>query len=318
MNCKEIKMKNMFDDHVCVEINLRKDDRLLCGCIYRSQTDEKAETIENTTKGCRLIAEGEQCNNSHLFICGDFNYPSIDWENEYVDEKSSIITPFIETIQKCYLHQHIFQPTRFRDGDEPSLLDRVLTNEEGMVCNFTHNAGLGESDHTCINFTLNFYHQVRNRVKVPNYFKANYAIIRQRLSQAKWTSVVHGDFITAYINFIKVLESALEGCVLDYKSEQKQKNIYLTPEAIRKKNVKNKLWRRYTRTRSTELRSLTRMLRFTFENNLAQSVKTSPKTFWSYVKSKTKTRSKIPPLKKTDGSEAKTAKENAETLNSFF
>ena len=30
MNCKEIKMENMFDDHVWVEINLRKDDRLLC------------------------------------------------------------------------------------------------------------------------------------------------------------------------------------------------------------------------------------------------------------------------------------------------
>ena len=148
-----------------------------------------------------------------------------------------------------------------------------------MVCNLTHNAGLGESDHTCINFTLNCYHQVRNRVKVSNYFKANYAIIRQRLSQGKWTSVVHGDFITAYINFIKVLESALEGCVPNYKSEQKQKIIYLTPEAIRKKNLKNKLWWRYTRTRSNydhtrykhiknELRSLTRMLRLTFDNNL--------------------------------------------------
>ena len=107
MNCKEIKMKNMFGDHVSVEINLRKDDRLHCGCIYRSQTNEKAETIENTTKVCQLIVEAEQRNNSHLLICGDFNYPSIDWENKYVNENSSIITPFIETNQKCKLHQHI-------------------------------------------------------------------------------------------------------------------------------------------------------------------------------------------------------------------
>ena len=81
----------MFDDHVWVEINLRKDDRLLYGCIYRSPTNEKAETIENTTKVCQLIAETEQRNNLHLLIGGDFNYTSIDWENEYVDENSSTI-----------------------------------------------------------------------------------------------------------------------------------------------------------------------------------------------------------------------------------
>ena len=92
----------------------------------------------------------------------------------------------------------------------------------------------------------------------------------------------------------------------------------MTPEAIRKKGLKNKLWRRYKRSRcdydhsrytkiKNELRSLTRNLRMK-----------SPKKFWSYVKSKMNTRSKIPILVKEDGMEAVTSSEKAETLNRYF
>ena len=72
---------------------------------------------------------------SHLLICGDFNYPGIDWIHESVVETTETIQPFIDTIQSCYLLQHIFEPTRFRDGNEPRLLDLVFTNEEGMIGN---------------------------------------------------------------------------------------------------------------------------------------------------------------------------------------
>ena len=48
----------------------------------------------------------------------------------------------------------------------------------------------------------------------------------------------------------------MEGCIPD-KSKRKEKNIYLTPEAIRKKNLKNKLLKRYTRTRGKIVYGLT-------------------------------------------------------------
>ena len=63
---------------------------------------------------------------------------------------------------------------------------------------------------------------------------------------------------------------------------------------------------------------MTRTLRIQFEYNVAQDVKNSPKKFWSYVKSKTKVRSKIPNLRKADGTEATTMIAKAETLNKFF
>ena len=301
-------------------------DSLLYGCIYRSPAKDRTESTKNV---CDIISEAVHRNNSHLLICGDFNYPGIDWECDYVGDSPNTTAAFIETIQECYLYQHIFEPTRFRDGHEPGLLDLVLSNEEGMVYNLTHKSGLDESDHTCITFTLKCYEKIKDHKEVPNYFKADYETIRERLSKVNWISKLDSDFERSYDNFIKVLKSTMEGCIPYYKSAKKRKNIYLTQEAIRKKNLKNKLWRRYTRERThfnrkkynqakNELRSLTRKLREQFEMRIAQNIKISPKSFWSYVKSKTKTRAKIPPLKKADDTEAVTAYDKAETLNIYF
>ena len=129
--------------------------------------------------------------------------------------------------------------------------------------------------------------------------------------------------------FVEILDSSMEGCKPEYKSGLSQKTIYLTSEAIRKKNLKSKLWRRYTKNKSSydkrryntvknELRSLTRKLRLEFDKSIVQNIKCSPKSFWAYVKSKTKKNCKIPPLTKTDGSEATTSIDKAETLNNFF
>ena len=62
----------------------------------------------------------------------------------------------------------------------------------------------------------------------------------------------------------------------------------MTPEAIRKKDLKNKLWRRYKRSRcdyghsiytkiKNELRLLTRNLRMQFEKGIADDIKILPK-----------------------------------------
>ena len=96
------------------------------------------------------------------------------------------------------------------------------------------------------------------------------------------------------------------------------------------KNLKQKLWKRYIRTGNVydrtryiiivknELRTLTRNLSVNFEMNMALNMKNTPKSFWSYVRSKMKSKSKIPPLNKPDGTKAFDAKDKAETLNSYF
>ena len=77
------------------------------------------------------------------------------------------------------------------------------------------------------------------------------------------------------------------------------------------KNKKQKLWKKYVASKSTEdrekfvrcknyLRSLTRTRRKDFEKALTNIIKNSPKPFLSYVQSKLKTKVKIPTLTKLE------------------
>ena len=143
ISCREVKPKTIYSDHVWVELSQRKNDTLLCGCIYRSPTKEKVDT-KRTTDGVSNVIKEMTDLGRPVLICGDFNYPEIDWKNEYVNDASNTISPFVDAIQDSHLHQHIFKPTRYRVGNEPSLLDLIFTNEEGMMREIRHKPGLGE------------------------------------------------------------------------------------------------------------------------------------------------------------------------------
>ena len=128
---------------------------------------------------------------------------------------------------------------------------------------------------------------------------------------------------------MEILNSSMDGNVPKRKQQSKRHNIYMNNEAMKMKNKKQKLWKKYAASRSNKdyenfvkyknsLRSLTRTLKKNFEKTLANKIKGNPKPFWSYVKSKLKTRVRIPTLTKSDGSKAYSSKEKSEALNEFF
>ena len=330
LNASEVTFCAEFKDHIWVEIPLTEKHTLLCGCIYRSPTKEKDVTLKSTKQLCDLLVKAGERNDTHLLICGDFNYRGIDWVNESAVDQSEHLATFINTVQDCFLHQHVTEPTRFRLGEEPSLLDLVLSKEEGMVYNLAYQPGLGDSDHVSLTFDLICHtNRSRNTQPQPNYFKANYANIRKKLGNINWEDTLFGNFEERYVHFAKTLTASIEGNVPKRTHTIKRHNIYMNRDAIRLKNKKQKLWKKYASSRGTSdyvnfvkcknhLRSFTRSLRKDFEKTLASKSKTSPKPFWSYVKSKMKSRIKVPTLIKSDGTKAYHPREKADALNNFF
>ena len=76
-------------------------------------------------------------------------------------------------------------------------------------------------------------------------------------------------------------------------------------------------WKRYRATRNhlsylrftnkgNTLRSLTRSLRFNFEQSLVDNLKTNPKGFWSYTNSKSKVKTGIASLTCTSNGDSAT------------
>ena len=120
----------------------------------------------------------------------------------------------------------------------------------------------------------------------------------------------------------------MERFVPNRMPHNKKHNIYTNLNAIKHKNKKQKLWKKYMLSRrdtdyvnfvkcKNELRFVTRELRKEFEISLASRSKSSPKMFWSYVISKLKTRTRIPTLKNSNRTVASTPREKAEALNNL-
>ena len=94
---------------------------------------------------------------------GDFNYPEINWSTWSSDKDEQ--TTFVETIRDCFLFQHVSEPTRGRINNEPSLLDLIMSNEEGMITELNTSALLEKVTTQCSNLpstvTLRFQNTKR-------------------------------------------------------------------------------------------------------------------------------------------------------------
>ena len=91
---------------------------------------------------------------------GDFNIKEIDWKINFSStnmNETHFASQFLECVRDSFLYQHVRECTRYRAGDEPSVLDLLFTNEENMINSITYKPGLGKSDHLQLEFSFNCY-----------------------------------------------------------------------------------------------------------------------------------------------------------------
>ena len=103
---------------------------MLVGNIYHSPSLDK---LYSTSELCDLITSVNNTKPAYLLIVGDFNYSNIDWKNDCVNRSDQSEQLFFDTIQDFVLSQLVTQSTRFRENQEPHMLDLVHTNEEDMI-----------------------------------------------------------------------------------------------------------------------------------------------------------------------------------------
>ena len=109
-----------FKESMWCEAQLKDRDVLLFGCIYRSPSS----TAENCQRLNQLVNKACERGVSHLVIVGDINYSEADWKTWTCDAGPAHPSwAFMECLQNNFLHQLVDFNTRFREGQEPSLLD---------------------------------------------------------------------------------------------------------------------------------------------------------------------------------------------------
>ena len=314
-----------------VKIELLNYSYLLIGTIYRSPSTDPNVSI---SKLCCVFKEVLESRPPYLLIAGDFNLPGIDWSDDNFSG-NSYEQEFYDTVQECVLFQHVKEPTRFRPGSSPHVLDIVLTNEENIVKFIKYSSGLGLSDHLCLNISLSCSPITINQssdVLSYNFNKGDYMKLKSFLNETAWlTELQDLNVCQSWNFFMQRFKSAMECSIPRYHKPQCRKLPYTNHKVIDLKHKKKTLWKRFRRTgnhldhlRFTEvrnsLRRLTRDLRSKFEMRIAKEVKTNPKAFWRYVNSKVRVKPSIPTLvdESLNDTEAATDEGKAEMLNKFF
>ncbi|GAA48468.1 hypothetical protein CLF_101648 [Clonorchis sinensis] len=168
-----------------LQVPLRGSDSLLLGVVYRSPSSPP----EDDHFLIRTLGQlSSSYHFTHLLLVGDFNAPKAPWtELQCVGSSGPFTAALTEVVQQSAWTQHVVAPTRYRAGQQPSLLDLVITNERHFVDQVTINAPLGHSDHCVLTFDFICY-WARNpepQTWIRNFCRADFSGMRIFLDQVK-------------------------------------------------------------------------------------------------------------------------------------
>ena len=333
----EVKVgEQEFKDAIWVSIKGSKSrEKILVGCIYRSGTPTTA--IPNDEKMHTMIKNASDLTgyNSKI-IAGDFNLNKIVWNPDPIlPDNVQVESPefkFVNCIRDTFLHQHITEPTRFRENQRPTLDDLIFSVEENDVENIVYNPSIGSSDHIMLQCKIKTKLQTPiSRRVMYKYDQGDYIKMASTLN-IDWNTELQGcSTQEAMDKFEQIYTAAAEEYIPSTtvtSSNGRIKPIWLNNHALRKVKRKYSAWIRYLNTkdgedysrfvrRRNESTRATKKARREFEEKLAKECRANSKGVWKYVKSKKKSAG-IPNLKKKDNTFTSTAKEIAEELNQQY
>ena len=212
-------------------------------------------------------------------------------------------------------------PTRRRGNDQPSLLDLLFTNEAMQISDICHHAPIGKSDHDVISFNFHAYLDFTKPMERYVYDRADYEAMKKHLNDVRWKE----EYLQSGQNkTIEELWNALKLKLMDLRNrfvpkpkiseKPKWKERGSVPinrslqEAIRMKKITHRRWmssyartgegdtyKAYAKARN-KVKTLMRKAKRNFERDIAKNSKNKPKAFWSYVRSKLKTKAGVGPL----------------------
>ena len=329
LNSHYASFKPEFTESVWCEIQLQNRDKLIVGCIYRSPNS----CVENNNL---LNASLKKVTNesSHILIMGDLNHPEIDWKSGTTPpDLNHRASKFMEALRDSFLHQHVTQPTHIRGEQTPHVLDLVLTNESNMIQSIEHNAPLGKSHHQILNFEFKAYTSIKqNNTQKLNLHKGDYPRLNTEINRTDWENIIGAlDANQAWKKVEEILEPLIENTIPKRKPPRQSKPPpkWMNGETSKKIKQKREAYSKYLQTRSQEdydtyaryrnqVKSSCRKAMREFTKSLATEVKQNPKAFYSYVRSRTKTKGTIPDLKDDTGTLVNKDEAKAEVLNNYF
>ena len=243
-------------------------------------------------RGLTEVCVTNRC--SHVLICGDFNYPDIDWTDEAACGLSNDASTFVECLRDCFLYQHVRTPTRNVLHQTFNVLDLVLTNGEFLIQDLKCGAHVGNSDHNFV--TFNYMCCAQRSCILPKKFlydKGNYVKLRSDFNMLEWEV----DENTTTEELWTLIRTRIDTCMRNNipltsgKLSKKPKPMWMNDSVLEKTKKKNNAFKKYMVSRTKEdyddyarMRNQTKWeckkaIR-SFERHVALEAKRDPKAFF--------------------------------------
>jgi len=326
--CPELD-DDSFQDQIWRVINLSKSDKLLVGVIYRSTRLDQ----ENNEKLLNLLQKVAAVQGiTHLLIMGDFNLNGIDWNLLSVNcDQGGFSERFLDTVLGNFWFQHVDEPTRFCEPNEPSLLDLIITNDINSIDSVNSLEPLGKSDHIGLSFVFHCYNEqeLQSESESYRYFKGNYDMMNSFFADTEWDQIMTGDVEEQWTQFVDIFSKGVDMCVPVKKNKSAGKPPWLKSslkKAIRKKNAMFRKWKKsglnsdyrtYIEYRNIATEKV-RKARLSYEKGLFSDFKKNPKPFYKYIRGKQKVKVGIEKVIKENGNLTESDPETAEKFSDFF
>lgn len=304
---------------VCVKLSLKTCTNILIACYRPPDCDH---TFTNDLHSV-LVNLTSRFPNANYILCGDFNFPDIDWKN--LTASSRLSKDFLQLTLLFNLTQTVHSPTR-----GSNILDLVLVSNPDLVSSVSLVMEL--SDHKAITFHLSFPIKRKQPIKkyIRSYNKANFSAINFELEsfyesfcQSASSRSVNSNWllfkqqienlIDKHVPLIRIRGDAGKPWYSNSlkKLSRKKKRLY---RAAQKSSSASK-WKKY----SDCLREYAGLLRHSkrkfHHEDLKNIITVNPKKFWSILKPKNQSHNIA--LVYPDGSDVP-LDQRANVMNSYF
>ena len=285
--------------------------------IYRPPSSD----VENLEKLCNIVTRAKK----NTIIIGDFNLPSINWRRGTGDVRGRRL---LEAAEEADMAQLV----DFITHNKGNTLDLVLTNCPEQFLAIENEGNLKNSDHCMICVELLMSCEKKNiSTRAPNWKKADLDGLKRYIGNKNWENILNSRSIERnWQTFTKILNEAVQKFVPLSTQRSADKPKWLTREIIKLLRQKKRAWKMAQAYRTElnmvrykmvekEVANKIRNAKRNLEKKLANAKGgNSTKIFAGYIKSKTKAKTGVGPLKNRDGAVLTGNLEMSRELNNFF
>ena len=256
-----------------IEIHNTHSLNILCGIIYRHPNGNLESLFEYLNSTMEKIDRGSK----YCAILGDFNHDLLKFENHYPTND------FINIISSFCFQAHILQPTRITDHSK-TLIDSIFFNS---LDHFTISGNIiyDITDHLPNFLIFDKFSSLHNNVKL---YKRDYSTFNPQdmiseFQTINWQTVISSeqDSSSTFSSFYNVMSTIIDKHIPVKQLSKRERKFLSKPwitSALRKSiYVKNNLYKKFIKTRSTYIHSKFKLYR----NKLNHLLKIAKKEYYN-------------------------------------